>query len=1152
MVDSSKLANEINIGSAPEGLDANFLIDIFESSNCDIIHVARDDIRLELLKSALKFFKPGLNLRVIPAWDCSPYELITPKPLITSERISSLLNSVKVGNSHSIYLTTLNAASQYLPPKLVMKDACLEITLGKQINENKLKNRLIQFGYSKTATVSEPGDYSIRGGIIDIFSSGADGAVRLDLFGDVVDQLRRFDPRTQLTIKNLSQFELLPISEVIMNQEAITEFRKNYRKIFGIKHGFDNLYSSISEGVKVQGIEQWLPLFYKNLDTIFDYFPKAKYVLDFNVKELHHSRWTKINEQYKARLPANKNKISESVYVPCEPDALYLSPQLFNSILESKTRYKLNISSIPNGFNSINLNGSVGKKFISERNSEDTNLFKSVFSFIKKSQKIGKQVIIAASSEGSRDRLIELFQDENGSNINKIDNFNDLPSDNNIINIGIWNLSDGFYNKNLLVISETDIFGERLIVNRKRKNKSKNVITDALSIELDDLVIHMDHGIGKFRGFELVKADNVAHECLILEYAENSRLFLPVENINLLSRYGQSNSILDKLGGVAWQKRKSRLKKNILDMSDSLIKIAAERQLKVVKKIDTDQIPGWVKFCEKFNYLETDDQIGAINAVIKDFGLGIPMDRLICGDVGFGKTEVAMRAAFLVAMSGMQVVVVTPTTLLSRQHFNTFVERFRDFPIKISQLSRFTKKTEASKVREEVKEGKIDILIGTHSILSDKTLYSDLGLLIIDEEQHFGVAHKEKLKSMRSDVHVLTLTATPIPRTLHLSLSGLKDLSIISTPPMERLAVRTYISQFDDITIRQALLREFYRGGQSFIVVPRIKDIYLIEDFLSNFVPELSFVVAHGRMNSDSLDKNMNDFYDRKFDILLATTIIESGLDIPTANTIIIHKADMFGLAQLYQLRGRVGRSKLRAYAYLTTSPRKSLTSNAYKRLRAIGGLKDLGAGFNLASQDLDLRGAGNLLGDAQSGHIREVGFELYHSLLNEAVLKMQNTTGSVNLEYDQEWNPQLNLGLPVLIPSEYVSDMSVRLELYKRLSNLSGKIELESFAAELIDRFGKLPKEINSLLSVVQIKALSKKMGINKIDISEKTISLELRENHQLCPEKLIKYINSDFKKIRVRNKRLLFEIGPKKNKEKIKELFVILRELRRLYLNS
>ncbi|MEC7257984.1 MAG: transcription-repair coupling factor, partial [Pseudomonadota bacterium] len=655
---------------------------------------------------------------------------------------------------------------------------------------------------------------------------------------------------------------------------------------------------------------------------------------------------------------------------------------------------------------------------------------------------------------------------------------------------------------------------------------------------------HVDHGIGRYHGLEVITAAGAAHECLALEYAESARLYLPVENIELLSRYGHEEGLLDKLGGGAWQAKKARLKERIREIADRLIRVAAERALRKAPVLEPEH-HAWEAFSARFPYEETEDQLRAIGDVMDDMTSGQPMDRLICGDVGFGKTEVAMRAAFVAAMSGTQVAVIAPTTLLARQHYASFAERFRGFPVNVRQLSRFVSAKEAAATREAVSRGTVDIVIGTHALLAKGIRFANLGLLIIDEEQHFGVSHKERLKSLRTDIHVLTLTATPIPRTLQLSLSGVRDLSIIGTPPVDRLSIRTYVSEFDTVTVREALLRERYRGGQSFYVVPRISDLPEIEDFLRDQVPEVSVVVAHGQMAAGELDDRMNAFYDGKYDVLLATTIIESGLDIPTANTMVVHRADMFGLAQLYQIRGRVGRSKTRAYAYLTTKPRAKLTATAEKRLRVLGSLDTLGAGFTLASQDLDSRGAGNLLGEEQSGQMRDVGYELYQSMLEEAIAKIRAGEAEGLSEVDDQWAPQINLGVPVLIPEDYVPDLDVRLGLYRRLSSLSTKVELEGFAAELIDRFGKLPREVNTLLLVVRIKALCKRAGIAKLDGGPKGATIQFHNDKFAAPEGLVQFIQDQQGLAKVKDNKIVVRRDWKNDADKIKGAFAIARDL-------
>jgi len=653
-----------------------------------------------------------------------------------------------------------------------------------------------------------------------------------------------------------------------------------------------------------------------------------------------------------------------------------------------------------------------------------------------------------------------------------------------------------------------------------------------------------DHGVGRFLGLEVVTAAGAAHECLLLEYAEGAKLYLPVENIELLSRFGHEEGLLDRLGGGAWQAKKARLKERIREMAERLIRVAAERELRSAPMLEPAH-HAWEAFSARFPYQETDDQLRAIEDVLADLSSGRPMDRLICGDVGFGKTEVAMRAAFVAAMAGLQVAVIAPTTLLARQHFKSFAERFRGFPLEVRALSRFVSTKEANATREGMARGTVDVVVGTHALLAKGVSFKNLGLLIIDEEQHFGVAHKERLKQLRSDVHVLTLTATPIPRTLQLSLSGVRDLSIIGTPPVDRLAIRTYVSEFDAVTIREALLREHYRGGQSFYVVPRITDLPEIETFLREQVPEVSYVVAHGQMAAGELDDRMNAFYDGKFDVLLATTIVESGLDIPTANTMIVHRSDMFGLSQLYQIRGRVGRSKTRAYAYLTTKPRAKLTPAAEKRLRVLGSLDTLGAGFALASQDLDIRGAGNLLGEEQSGQMRDVGYELYQQMLEEAIAKIRTGELEGLSDAGDAWAPQLNLGVPVLIPEDFVPDLDVRLGLYRRLSNLHSKVELEGFAAELIDRFGKLPKEVNTLLLVVRIKDMCKRAGISKLDAGPKGATLQFHNDSFASPQGLVEFIQAQNGLAKVKDNKIVVRRDWKSDADKIKGAFAIARDL-------
>ena len=963
----------------------------------------------------------------------------------------------------------------------------------------------------------------------------------MDFFGDTLDGIRQFDPATQRTVKSLETVDLSPVSEVILDEASIRRFRQNYRIEFGAAGTDDPLYEAISAGRKHQGVEHWLPFFHDQMDTLFDYLPDATVILDDQSTPARLARWDTIADQYDARKTAftQKGRL-DTVYKPAPPELLYLNDAAWQDALAEHRQVALSVLPQPTGLNALDAGARLGRNFAPERQNEALSLFGAVSDHIKK-MGATKPVVITSYSSGARERLSGLLQDEGHGELREIRNVKDLRGAGTYL--AVSQLEHGFETEDLIVITEQDILGDRLVRNTKKRKRADNFLTETQSLSPGDLVVHVDHGVGRFKALEIISAAGADHECLLLEYAENSKLYLPVENIELLSRYGHDEGLLDRLGGGAWQAKKARLKERIREMAEKLIRVAAERALRKAPLVDPP-LGMWDSFCARFPYQETDDQLNAISDVIEDLGTGRPMDRLICGDVGFGKTEVAMRAAFVAACSGLQVAVVAPTTLLARQHAKSFAERFRGFPLEIRQLSRFVTTKEANTTRDAVARGTVDIVIGTHAVLSDQVRFKNLGLLIIDEEQRFGVGHKEKLKQLRSDVHVLTLTATPIPRTLQLSLTGVRDLSIIGTPPIDRLAIRTYVSEFDTITLREALLREHYRGGQSFFVVPRIQDIPDMEAFLREHVPEVSVVVGHGQMPAGELDDKMNAFYDGKYDVLLATTIVESGLDIPTANTMIIYRADMFGLSQLYQIRGRVGRSKTRAFAYLTTKPRAKLTPTAEKRLRVLGSLDSLGAGFTLASQDLDIRGAGNLLGEEQSGQMRDVGYELYQQMLEDAIAKIRSGETEANLDNDQ-WAPQINLGVSVLIPAAYVPDLDVRLGLYRRLSSLATKVELEGFAAELIDRFGPLPKEVNTLMLIVRIKAMCRKAGIAKLDGGPKGATIEFHNDKFASPGGLVAFLEDQRGLAKIRDNKVVVRRDWGRTSDKIKGAFAIAKDL-------
>lgn len=1143
-------------GGAPEGFDAKLIADLAARAGGPVIHVARDGARMAAVAEGLAFFAPDIPILRFPAWDCLPYDRISPNADISAARMAALA-ALEAGwpggtgkDRRGVILTTLAAAIQRAPSRELVRGASFIAQVDRPLDLEALKSYLARMGYNRASTVTERGDFAVRGGVVDIYPPGADLPVRLDMFGDTLDGARRFDPETQRTVEKIRLIELAPVSEVILDEASIARFRTGYRELFGAAGLDDPLYEAVSAGRKHQGAEHWAALFHDKMETLFDFAPLAPVSLDFQIEEARDARWDMIRDHYSARCEALTLKagvMSAPVYKPVPPERLYLDEPAWIRVLAGRHVRRLSPMPQPPGPGCIDHGGRLGRTFAAERAQDGVNVF-DVLADVLRAKRAQKTVVFATYSEGSRDRVNTLMRDHGVEALRDVARWSDVDrGKGGPIHVAVWGLEHGFETDDLAVISEQDVLGDRLIRAPKRRRKAEDVLTEAASLSVGDLVVHVDNGVGRYLGLETIAAMGAPHECVALEYAGGDKLYLPVENIELLSRYGHDDGLLDRLGGGAWQARKAKMKQRIRDMAEKLIRIAAERALRSAQVFET---PAglWEDFCTRFPYQETDDQLAAIEDVLGDMASGTPMDRLVCGDVGFGKTEVAMRAAFVAAMAGTQVAVVAPTTLLARQHAKSFDDRFRGLPLAVRQLSRFVSAKDAAQTRKGLADGTVDIVIGTHALLSKTVKFRDLGLLIIDEEQHFGVGHKERLKQLRSDVHVLTMTATPIPRTLQLAMSGVRELSLIATPPVDRLAVRSYISPFDPVTVREALLRERYRGGQSFLVVPRLTDIAQMEAFLAEQVPEVSYVIAHGQMAAGDLDTRMNSFYDGQSDVLLATSIVESGLDIPSANTLIVHRADMFGLSQLYQLRGRVGRSKLRAYAYFTTEPRKPLTSGAERRLKVLASLEGLGAGFTLASHDLDIRGAGNIVGEEQSGHIREVGYELYQDMLQEAITRLKSGDLAGVPEDDGTWAPQINLGVPVLIPEAYVPDLDVRLGLYRRLSSLETREELDGFGAELHDRFGKPPAEVEMLLRVVRVKAMCRRAGIVRLDGGPKGATLLFRNDKFKDPAGLVGWLQAQNGHAKIKDNKLVVLRDWDGDAAKVKGAFGIVRDLARI----
>ncbi len=1087
---------------APEGQDARFLSERAQALSAEkkiLLHIALDDARAAVLEELIGFFAPEIEVVVFPAWDCLPYDRVSPNADIAGQRVSALCRILDWQSEEKflprIVLTTVNAVTQRVLPQSALKEASFSVRRDGALDQEAFTGFLIANGYIRTDTVREAGEYAVRGGIIDVFPSASVTPVRIDLFGDEVESIKSFDPVTQLTQGSLDYFSLKPVSEFFLNEDSIQKFRSSYRESFGAVRANDPLYEAVSEGRRYNGMEHWLPLFYEQMETLFDYLPDADITRDHHSARAAHERFTQIEDFYQARKTLetatqkqNGKKgsdvsLSGSVYHPLVPERLYLKEKTYKRQIEDSLLL-VPFAAPEEMHEGVQAGGRTGRDFADIRALPDGDVFGELKIHI--ASLAPRKILIACYSDGALSRVKTMLENAEIKGLQDVSKFEKLKAGR--VGLGVLALEHGFVSDDLAVITEQDILGDRLARKTKKRKAADNFLTEVSSLEPGDLVVHIDHGVGRFESLETLDVSGVLHDCLKLVYHADDKLYVPVENIDVLSRFGSDEGFaqLDRLGGAGWQARKSKVKKDLMAMADGLLKIAAARQLRKGESLHIDKAV-YDQFAARFPYAETDDQLRSINDVIDDLAGGQPMDRLVCGDVGFGKTEVALRAAYVAAMSGAQVALVVPTTLLARQHTKNFLKRFEGMGLRIGQLSRMVSTKEAKETKEGLADGSVNIVIGTHALLSKDIKFAHLGLVIVDEEQRFGVKQKEKLKELKSDVHVLTLTATPIPRTLQMSLTGVKEMSLITTPPVDRLAIRTFVLPYDPMVIREALLREHYRGGQSFYVCPRISDIKEVEEALKELVPEVKVIAAHGQMPAGELDDKMTAFYDGQYDVLLATNIIESGIDIPTANTMIVHRADMFGLAQLYQIRGRIGRSKVRAYAYLTYQPDKKLTAQGQKRLEVIETLDTLGAGFQLASHDMDIRGAGNLLGEEQSGHIKEVGVELYQHMLEEAVATARAGVDFEEIQAREKWSPNINLGTSVLIPETYVEDLSVRMSLYRRLADLENKDDIDAFAAELIDRFGKLPAEVDNLLDIVAIKQLCKSAGVDRVEAGPK-----------------------------------------------------------------
>ena len=1043
--------------------------------------IAADEAAMRALAETAPIFAPDVEVLTLPAWDCLPYDRSSPALRVMAERMATLHALQAPRKGPQLLIVTANAAAQRLVTPFRVRQLTRGLAEGERVDREALVRLLTANGYQRTDAVHDAGEYAVRGSIVDLYPAGEPGPIRLDFFGDEIETMRRFEPADQRTTGPAEAFTLMPASEALIDEDSVKRFRARYREEFGGTATGDPLYQAISDGRRLAGMEHWLPLFEDKLATLFDHLGDRDVILrDSGTDGALQSRQEAIQDYFTNRERA---MVSEpGSYRPLAPNALYLTSNEWRDSLKERTIHLASPFHEPESDRVIDFGVDPARDFAPER-AQNSNIYEEVIKHAGKLRKDKHKIVLASYSAGARERLTGLLEDHGLKSVKQVRTWQEALGAKSDAALMVLPLDHGFTSPEVAVLTEQDMLGDRLVRRKKRRKSADAFLAELAALSPGDLVVHADHGIARYEGLTSIQVGKAPHDCAALEYAGGDKLYVPVENIDVLTRYGGAgdHATLDRLGGEAWQRRKSRMKERIREIAGELIKTAAVRATRAGQVAEADS--AFPEFINRFPYEETEDQDRAIAEVLEDLSAGRPMDRLVCGDVGFGKTEVALRAAFVAAMAGYQVALVCPTTLLARQHFKNFVERFQGFPIEIGRLSRLVPAAEAKKTKEGLEKGTVDIVIGTHALLAKTVKFKKLGLVIVDEEQHFGVAHKEKLKALKEDVHVLTLTATPIPRTLQMAMSGLRELSVIQTPPVDRLAIRTYVAPWDAVVMREALLREHYRGGQSFLVAPRIADLPDLEEWLRDEVPEVKAVTAHGQMGASEVEERIGAFYDKKYDVLLSTTIVESGLDIPSANTLIVHRADRFGLAQLYQLRGRVGRSKTRAYAYLTTPPERSLTEGADKRLQVLANLDSLGAGFQLASHDLDIRGAGNLLGDEQSGHIKEVGFELYQSMLEDAILEQKSGAA----ERREEFTPQINVEAPILIPEHYVPDLDLRMGLYRRLGELEDRQGVEEVDAELIDRFGKLPSETQNLLQIVETKINCRKAMIAKLDVGAK-----------------------------------------------------------------
>ncbi|WP_313057040.1 transcription-repair coupling factor [Stutzerimonas nitrititolerans] len=1097
-----------------------------------------DSQSAERLKEELAFFAPELPVLHFPDWETLPYDVFSPHQDIISQRIATLYQLPEL--THGVLVVPITTALHRLAPKRFLLGSSLVLDIREKLDVEQMRSRLEAAGYRCVDTVYEHGEFAVRGALIDLYPMGSALPYRIDLFDDEIETLRTFDPENQRSIEKVDSVRLLPAREFPLKKESVTGFRARFRERFDVDFRRCPVYQDLSTGITPAGIEYYLPLFFDETSTLFDYLPEDTQVFSLpGIEQAAEQFWKDVRNRFEERRvdPERPLLPPTDLFVPVEDcfSRLKLWPRVVASQEDVETgigRERFPASPLP-------------ELAIEAKASEPLGALRRFL------DEFPGRVLFTAESAGRREVLLELLA-RLKLRPQEVDGWPAFLQSKERLAISIAPLDDGLLlqQPQLALIAESPLFGQRIMQRRRRektRDAGENVIKNLTELREGAPVVHIDHGVGRYQGLITLEIEGQSAEFLQLQYAEEAKLYVPVASLHLIARYTGSDDALaplHRLGSETWQKAKRKAAEQVRDVAAELLDIYARRAAREGYAFQDPQLD-YDTFSAGFPFEETPDQQAAIEAVRADMLAPKPMDRLICGDVGFGKTEVAMRAAFIAVHSGRQVAVLVPTTLLAQQHYNSFRDRFADWPVKVEVMSRFKSTKEIQAAVDQLAEGKVDILIGTHKLLQDDVKFTNLGLVIIDEEHRFGVRQKEQLKALRSEVDILTLTATPIPRTLNMAVAGMRDLSIIATPPARRLSVRTFVMEANKPTIKEALLRELLRGGQVYYLHNDVKTIEKCAADLAELVPEARIGIGHGQMRERELEQVMGDFYHKRFNVLVASTIIETGIDVPSANTIIIERADKFGLAQLHQLRGRVGRSHHQAYAYLLTPPRKQMTPDAEKRLEAIANAQDLGAGFVLATHDLEIRGAGELLGDGQSGQIQAVGFTLYMEMLERAVKAIQKGE-QPNLDQPLGGGPEINLRVPALIPEDYLPDVHARLILYKRIANAADEDGLNELQVEMIDRFGLLPEPAKHLIRLTLLKLQAEKLGITKIDAGPQGGRIEFAADTPVDPMALIKLIQTQPKRYKFEGATVFkFQVPMERPEERFNTLEALLERL-------